>query len=51
MTHDIKQLSLQSLKALLALREDYAKDMAHELSDVMTEISNIRDEINRREIE
>ena len=49
MTHDIKQLSIQSLKALLALREDYAKDMAHELSDIMTEIGNIRDEIERRQ--
>lgn len=49
MTHDLKQLSVQALSALLALREDYAKDMAHELSDVMTEISNIKDEIERRQ--
>lgn len=49
MTHDIKQLSVQALSALLALRYDTINDTTKELQQLLDECEAIRNEIARRQ--
>lgn len=48
MTHDIKQLSIQALNSLLALRYDAINETAHELQQLLDECDAIRKEIEGR---
>lgn len=50
MTYDIKQLSVQQIKSLIALRIDAALELSSELNEVMNEITNLEDELKRREV-
>lgn len=47
--NNLKQLTTQNLKALLALRGDVAEDLSKELQSVLDEVEAIRDEISLRE--